>query len=73
MSAVKNNMRDVLVRIISILKEIGRTVGSFFSKLPQGMDPKRRKQILVIAGICLVIIAAFVLRAILTRPSYPIP
>jgi transglutaminase-like putative cysteine protease len=81
MSAVKNNMRDVLVKIVAILKEIGHRVGSFVSHLPWGeirdsvmrLDPKRRKQLLVIAGICMIIIAAFVFRAIITRASYPIP
>jgi hypothetical protein len=81
MSAVKDNMRDALEKIVAILKEIARAVVSFFSQLPWGKmrdsvvrtDAARRKQILVIAGICLVILVAFVLRALITRPSYPIP
>lgn len=101
-------MRNVIVRIITILKATGRTVASFFSQLPWAdmrdafvrvitgipavvrtffsgltwekvhegfarMDAVQRKRVLVLCGICLVVIMGIFFRALLTRPSYPIP
>jgi len=97
MSAVKNNMRNVINRIKTIISQlpwadmrdafvrvitgIPAAARALFSKLSwekvrEGfarMNAAQRKRVLIVTGICLAIILAVVLRAILTGPSYRIP
>ena len=72
------DMRDAVVRIVTGIPTVARAFfsGLTWKKIREGiarMDVAQRKRVFIIAGISLVVIMGIFVRALLTRPSYPIP
>lgn len=79
---MRKYMRDAFVRIGKGIPAVARRARALFSglnwkKVREGiarMDVAHRKRILIVCGICLLVIGGGILvKALLTRPSYPIP